>query len=73
MSEMEKILEKLRREARQRTLERLSKHGRNVNILLFTLISEVYALETTLEELLLALEELYKKGGKKKKHVVRKA
>ena len=62
MSEMEKLLEKMKREARQLTLQRLSKVGRNVNILLFTLISEIYSLETIMEELLFALEELYKKA-----------
>jgi len=59
---VEKLLEKMKREARQLTLQRLSKVGRNVNILLFTLISEIYSLETIMEELLLALEELYKKA-----------
>jgi len=67
MSEMEKLLEKMKREARQLTLQRLSKVGRNVNILLFTLISEIYSLETIMEELLIALEDLMKKSQQKQK------
>jgi len=67
MSEMEKLLEKMKREARQLTLQRLSKAGRNVNILLFTLISEIYSLETIMEELLIALEDLMKKSQQKQK------
>jgi len=67
MSEMEKLLEKMKREARQLTLQKLSKAGRNVNVLLFTLISEIYSLETIMEELLIALEDLMKKTQQKKK------
>jgi len=67
MSEIQKLLERIRKEARQRTLERISKAGRNVNIIFFTIISEIYSLEALLEELLLTLDELNKKFNKKQK------
>jgi len=63
MSEVHELLERIRREARQRTRERIRGHGRDVNVLLFLLISEVYSLETLLEELLTALDELRKRYG----------
>jgi len=65
MNEIQSLLEKIRKEARARTLERISKRGRDVNVLLFLLISEIYSMETILEELLIALNELNKKFGKK--------
>jgi len=67
MSEIQKLLERIRKEARQRTLERIGKVGRDVNIIFFTIISEIYSLEALLEELLLTLDELNKKFNKKQK------
>ena len=65
MSQVQSLLEKIRKEARARTLERISERGRDVNVLLFLLISEIYSIEVIIEELLTALEELNKKFGKK--------
>jgi len=67
MNEIQKLLERIKREARQRTLERISKVGRNVNIIFFTILSEIYSLETLFEELLIALNEIDEKFSKKQK------
>jgi len=65
MDKIRELLEKIRKEAREKTLERLKKTGRDVNLMFFTIIAEVYSMETLIEELLKALNELDEKYGKK--------
>ena len=58
MITVEELLGKIREIAIQKTEQRLGKQKKDVNVLMLTILSEIYSLEYLITQLLKTLEEL---------------
>ena len=66
MIAVEELLNRIREIAIQKTRERLGRQKRDVNVLMLTILSEIYSLEYLISELLKTLDELSSQAWKNK-------